>query len=820
MNFDEQQNEIIRSIDGAYLISAPVGTGKTTVLAERVITALNSGIRPEEILCLTFTNRAAEEMAEKIKTRIGKKDIYDHLTVKTFHGFCVYFIKAEAKRIGIDPNFIIFDEADQLEIIKGILSAYPQYAHFEKKWDFLGFLDNLYKYRMEKLKKEIGCKVDIGENGLLDEIAKKYLRAMREQNALDFNELVLTTINTLYCDEKLRIKWSKKYKLIQLDEFQDTHISEYLVIKELAKGYKNISFIGDLDQTIYGWRGSEPYFIAEVFKKHFAPVKELNLEINYRFNKNILEAVKSFLQKMNSPATKNIKCANHGSDDSRCIDVFNGYNFSEEVKWAIGEIDRIQVAEPEARIAVLLRTHFLIGKTAEFFSQNNVSHVTVDKYDFFKRQEIKDIIAYLKIIFNKFDLESARRLTERPSRNIGDSTLKTIREKGALAGMRISDFLDFKNYNFKEPFENLISRWDSGRIIVLDTETTGTDVLKDEIIQIYAVEVVGGEMGKEFHFFIKNSVPVGLSAQVHGLTDEFLKKDGCNPKEVLLELKKFIGTDAIAGHNINFDLSMIVENGKRNGIDFVIKEYYDTLDISKRLIDAENYKLSFLANILGLPRATHDAKDDVLATVGLSKVLIEKLKTGIAQRTDLFAKFSGKFIQLAGLINNWQKLVKEKRPHEAARHIWESSGLEGYYNNDKDKERRFGSINTLVKLFEERDDGRRPADVALRDAIQNVALSGNLDFLGLEDGKVPIITVHTVKGLEFDYVFVLGLNDRIFPSGMPDSDFEEEKRLFYVAMTRARKKLFLACSNFNDYGRPSAISPFIDFIGAKFLNYR
>lgn len=820
MEFNEQQNKIIGNIDGAYLISAPVGTGKTTVLTERVITALNSGIRPEEILGLTFTNRAADEIAERLKARIGKKDIYDYLTIKTFHGFCAYFIKTEAKEIGINPDFVIFDEMDQLEIIKRILKTYPQYGHFEKKWDFLGFLDDMYKRRLTKLKKEIGWKISVSEDAILDEIAEKYSQAMNEQNALDFNELVLITIKCLYTDENLRAKWSKKYKFIELDEFQDTHISEYLVIKELAKGYKNISLIGDLDQTIYGWRGSEPHSIVEIFKKHFAPVRELNLEINYRFNQNILEAVKSYLQKMRNPATKNIKGADQEPRGIKCIDVFSGYNFVEEVKWTISEIKKIQASDPAARAVVLLRINSLIEKTAEIFSQNGVAHITVDKYDFFKRQEIKDIIAYLKVIFNKFDLESTHRLIERPSRNIGDATLKTIRERGAPAGMRVSDFLDFKNYNFKEPFENLISRWNSGRIIVLDTETTGINVLKDEIIQIYATEIINGEPKNCLHFFIKNTIPVELSAQVHGLTDEFLQKEGREPREVLAELKNFIGADAVAGHNINFDLSMIIENGKRNGVNFIIMEYYDTLDISKRLINAERYKLSFLADLLGLSRATHDAKDDVLATIGLLKILIEKLKIGVAERTELFSKFSGKFIQLAGQINNWQKMVKKKRPNEAARDIWESSGLRDFYDKDKESARRLSSINTLIKLFEEKDDDKKTADTALRNIIHQFALAGDLDFLELENGKVPIITVHKVKGLEFDYVFVLGLNDRIFPSAMKDSDFEEEKRLFYVAMTRARKKLFLTFSNFNDYGRPSAASPFIDFIGAKFLNYR
>ena len=538
MEFNDLQKQIINSVNGAYLISAPVGTGKTTVLAERVITALNSGIKPEEILCLTFTNRAAEEMTERINKRIGKKGIFDALTLKTFHGFCAYFIKAEAKEIGIATDFVIFDEVDQKETLKRILSSYPELAsqYSDDKRNLLNLIDLLYDYRINKIEIDIGCTV---KRFVLDKtlikISDEYVSALQEQNALDFNELVILTLKTLYFNEKVRNKWSKRYKFIQLDEFQDTHLSEYLVVKELAKVYKNISFIGDLDQTIYGWRGSEPYFITQLFQKHFAPVQELNLEINYRFNGSILKAVKSFLTSLKKSATKAITSNNQETDD-KCIRVFGGHNISDEISWVINNIQKIQTADPKAKIAVLTRANYLINQVAEVFETKNIAHITVDKYDFFRRQEVKDLYAYLKVIFNKFDLESAYRLVLRPARNIGLATLKAIREQGGKIGLNISDFLNFKSFNFDEPFSNLIKQHADGRVIVLDTETTGKDVLRDEIIQIYALEVINGQLGEDFHYYLKNTIPVGYSEEVHGISDEFLRDKGQEPKEILFKL--------------------------------------------------------------------------------------------------------------------------------------------------------------------------------------------------------------------------------------------------------------------------------------------
>ncbi|MBU0619536.1 UvrD-helicase domain-containing protein [Patescibacteria group bacterium] len=820
MEFNELQQKIVSSVFGAYLILAPVGTGKTTTLAQRVAAALNSGIKPEEIICLTFTNRAAEEMFQKIKKIINKKEISDNLTVKTFHGFCAYFIKVEAKRIGIPIDFIIFDEADQIEVLKNILEDYPEVAKIynDSNNGIHELIDKLYKYRLNQVEREIGLAVEpiILEKTLI-QINNRYILSLCEQNALDFNELVITTLKALYLDKKIKNKWAKRYKFIQLDEFQDTHISEYLVIKELAKIYKNIAFIGDLDQTIYGWRGSEPYKIIEIFLKHFAPVQKLYLEINYRFSASILGAVQSFLTSLRQSATKKIISRDSETAENKCIQLFGGYNLNEEVSWIIDNIKKVQTSEPKAKIAVLTRANYLINDIAEIFETKGIAHITVDKFDFFKRQEIKDIYAYLKIIFNKFDIESAFRLVLRPPRNIGIATLKTIREKGALIGLKISDFLNFKNYCFKEPFSNLISKHDNGRIIVIDTETTGTNVLKDEIIQIYAVEIINGKPERDFCYYLKNTISVGNSEEVHGLTDEFLKHNGKDPAGVLSKLKQFIGNDIVVGHNIIFDVSMIIENAKRHKIEFGFQEYYDTLDLSKRFIPAENYKLNTLATMLNLTTATHDAQDDVKATVGLLQVLIERLKKHQSNRIALFKEFSKKFIQLSNLISSWENFVKEKRPDEALCYIWENSGLKGYYENDKNKEKRFKSIKTLIQVFKEKDNQERSADIVMRELIHYASLVRDINFLGLDQGKIPIVTVHQVKGLEFDYVFIAGMNEFKFPI-FKASNLEEEKRLFYVAMTRACKKIFISYSNFDKYNRPMNRSPFISYIDQKYID--
>ncbi len=813
MEFNSEQLTIINSVFGAYLVAAPVGTGKTTVLTERVAKALESGIKPSEILCLTFTNRAAEEMRLRLRQRVAQKEDFDELTISTFHGFCAYLIKAEAKALGLSRDFVIFDEDEQSAVMQEILTKYPHlnFSANPTKREILNFTEELYKIRLNKFTSGLGINKAKDIDPLLLTISQDYLKTLGEQNALDFNELVMTALEALYYNEEIKNKWLSRFRFIQLDEFQDTHLSEYLVVKELAKQHKNITLIGDLDQTIYGWRGSEPLLIKETFLRHFKPVTELSLTINYRFSQELLAQIKKVLAGFALSHTGELSSSRVVDKAGKCLWQFSAHQFSEEIDWVVTNIKDIKATNSQASIAVLARTNNLLNNTAELFERHGIAHLTVDQYNFFRRQEIKDVLAYLKIIFNPFDLESAYRLASRPPKDLGETTLTTIRQVGETAGLKISDFLNFANFSRLEPFADLIKQHQTGRVVVLDTETTGTNPLKDEIIQIYAQEVIKGEPGKEFHFYLKNTVPVGASAEIHRLTDEFLATNGQDPAKILNELKIFIGASPIVGHNVNFDATMIITNAARLKINFEFATIYDTLDLARRLIVSDNYKLNTLAKLLGLSSATHSADDDVGATIGLLKILVKKLELKQKERAEIFAKYAKKFIHLAGLITSWQKIIITKRPAEALKQVLDESGLKGYYAKQTDGETRLASLASLLILFAQRDNPDKTSANSLKEIVAFCSLAKNIDFLGLEQGKIPIMTVHQVKGLEFDYVFVIGLNENSFP--LPNTrDLEEEKRLFYVALTRAKQGIYLSSSNFDHWGRPQAPSRFLNYL--------
>lgn len=819
MKLNTEQKNIINNIFGAYLINAPVGTGKTTILTERIIKAIKEGFRPDEILALTFTNRAAEEMRSRIKEKINDKNDFDALNISTFHSFCAYFIRSEAKKIGVPADFLIFDEEEQLELAKKILEEIGGF-YIEKPRDILNLLDNFYKYRLSLLQAEIGHNIIVKKiNPEIIAFGEEYLRRMNDQNAFDFNELVLIVLKLLFQDKEVGERWSERFKFIQLDEFQDTHISEYLVIKELAKKHKNISLIGDIDQTIYSFRDSQPVFISKLFKSHFKPVKEFSLNTNYRSNPELIKVFLSVLNKMENAQTKDLNSLeNKNNFKEKTVNIFKAYNFKEEVLWVIDNIKKIKSTDPKVKIAVLSRANYLLNKSADIFTENNVSFLTVDQYDFFRRQEIKDIFAYLKILLNKSDLSSAKRILNRPTRNIGEKTIDNIQKNGAVCGLNLADFLDFKNYNFNEPFEELIKEIEGGRLVVFDTETTGTNPIKDDIVQIYAREIIEGKMGEEFHFYLKTNKKVGSSYFVHKISDEFLEKEGKNPKEVLLNLKKFVGDSIVCGHNVLFDISMVIENAHRHNLDFQFKNYYDTLSLSRKFLNLSNYKLSNIAKNLNFKGATHSADDDVDATIDLLFYLCEKLKKTTKERGFLWNEYKAKFINLSSSIKNWENEISKKRPGDLVSFVWEKSGLSEFYKKDKNFKKREESYQTLKTFLEHKDDFNLSNRESLQNLIHYSSLIKNIDFLGLENGKIPIVTIHQVKGLEFDYVFLIGLNEGVFPF-FKTENHEEEERLFYVALTRAKKKVFLSYSQFNDYNNPIAKSRLISMIDNNFIDY-
>jgi len=792
---------------------APVGTGKTLTLAERSINAVTNGINPNRILCLTFTNRAAKEMSERTKRK--QPDYAKQMTISTFHALCANMLRFESREIGIPSDFVVYDDFDSIELIQNI-------GHLEA-----GMARDIY-YEIASAKVNASGNLISAEglmgdlfNGLMHataSIAIEYQKNLQSRHAIDFQDLLVLVRSMLKENEEIRERWMNRYDLVQVDEVQDTHFSEYRVVRALAQRSGNLAMIGDFDQTIYEWRGSQPERLIETFKKDFAPVTVLRLAENYRATRNLLNATNTIARSLSSHSNGCVP----GPDveEGSPISIYIENSEADEVARIAKIITEHHTDDPDFqfnRVGILTRTNHRGAVISNILSGLDIPHVTVEQYEFFRRQEIKDALAYLKVLINPHDLSSLMRVLHRPSKGIGDATEYAILNEGAKVGLHLTDMVNPSTMKHSDPFGALLDAFESGSVVVFDVETTGLDRERDEVIEIAARRLDHGVISGEFHAYLRNNIPVGSSESVHGFSDAFLASKGEDALEVFIRFFEWCADSILIGHNVSFDIDMIRSNSIRLGIIPPAFEWFDTLNMAHRFIPQKRYRLIDLAKSLKLEHVpTHKATDDVLCTVDLLQKLLPKLKENAAQRRALVSKHGKSFWPIANQIIDWQGKIAELRPVELLNHVLVDSGLEELY---RDKPMRGENLDQLRQVFTFRDDLNLYPETSLREIIKFSALAKNVDFLSDTDNRVPIITVHQSKGLEFDIVFIAGAVDGEFPSyfALRDGKLEEEKRVFYVAMTRAKKQLYITGFRSNARGQSPRPSRFIQMLGKENL---
>ncbi|MFM5891231.1 MAG: 3'-5' exonuclease [Dolichospermum sp.] len=809
-----EQLKIINHIQGALLILAPVGTGKTRVLSSRVINAIKQGIAPEKILCLTFTNRAAKEMKERLTKMCPQQ--FRYITIKTFHSLCTSILRTEARNIGLPADFVVYDDTDCLGIVKGIFqlrddkkaqNKLSQIADCKTKASHLQLSPN---YPLEKLFAPLG--IDHAK------LANKYQNLLQERHALDFADLIFYIRSLFSYYPEIKRRWENRFDFIQVDEVQDTHLSEYELVRTLAARTGNIAIIGDLDQTIYEWRGSEPEKVVSQFKQQFQP-QEYSLTWNYRATKTLLNTASGFADSFATRHTK-ITPAPH-CQNGELIPIYAAKNEYNEGEWIAKQIQNLAKNNPDFlynRVAVLTRNHKRIGIISKTLEKFNVPCITVEQHDFFSLQEIKDTLAYLRFIINPFDATSLLRMLLRPSRGIGNVTINNVIKEGEVCGFKLTDMVSTQTFIDGDPFSNLITAYNSGTIVVFDVETTGLITGKDQVIEIAAIKLINGQIKSEFHAYIKNTIPVGDSEQIHGYSDEFLATNGRNALDVFIEFLAFISDAFLLGHNLGFDIKMIIADAQKLGLSTPQFIWGDTWDLAKRFIKADNYSLEKLATQLNLNQLpSHRAIDDTRTTVELLTILIPLIKHGADYRQALVYRYGEEFEALANDIHSWKNSSQKLRPADLLGNILIESGLYDFYENHQPH--RLENLKRLVKMFKEQDNLELHPDTALRNILEYTALAKNLDQISQENNQVLIITIHQSKGLEFDHIFIAGMCEQEFPSyfSLRDNKLEEEKRLFYVALTRAKKQLFISWFLKDYKNEPKSKSQFINSLPAKYL---
>lgn len=818
---DSRQKAFVDYCHGSAVLHAPVGTGKTLVLAERAAEVIQRGVDPNRILCVTFTNRAAEELRQRIAANCGSDA--KTVVVRTFHSLCAWMLRVEAKQIGLPADFVIFDEDDSMETVRQCARRIGVRLVREGYRDEAREAHNAITDAKTNAADNALSLNSVSDSVFTNLISKWHRLALAYQDqlasyhALDFADLVYFTRAMLHINPDILNRWSQRFSIIQVDEMQDTHMSEYQILRVLGKGYGNMALAGDFDQTIYEWRGSQPERVLNLFKKDFPQARHFSFFTNYRTTQTLVDAAACVASHYsNFDRVRSCGTAKQGKP----IVVHFADDSEAEARWIAKETLKLKESgesmdgdEPIrlGRVGVLTRTNRRGEMISQAFADAQIPHLTVEEFDFFRRQEVKDAIAYLRFICNPFDGRSLQRMLIRPPRKIGDRTIGRIIAAEAT-GLRLVDMVNPSTIELGDPFARLLRELDVGSVVVFDTETTGLNPASDEIVELAAVRLNRGKPVATFHRYLRNRVSVGDSRNIHGLSDEFLAINGADPSKAIAQFLVFSEGALLVGHNVSFDMRMLRTNARRLGLSSKSHQYADTLDIARRFVEADDYTLSNLVRHFDIPfKPTHQAMDDVKATTALLIALAPYASRDSIGRRQVIKETGTPFVPLAKEIEEMRALAEEVRPYELLRRILESSGLGAYYSEEP---RRTENLKELIRVFEDKDDKDLDPISSLESILHFVALARNVDRIDPEDERVRILTVHQSKGLEFDVVFVAGLSQHEVPSypSVRDGRQDEELRLFYVALTRARHRLYLTGHAINNrkYREPS---PYFGMIG-------
>jgi len=414
------QREAVTYKDAPLLIVAGAGSGKTRVLTHRIAYLVESGVNPYNILALTFTNKAAGEMRSRVVSLVPGVS-YTSFWLGTFHGICLRILKAESKLLGSFKNFIIYDGTDQIALIK---ECVKNLNLDEKKYkagivcekisrakddcigpkEYLGMADNFYQQLVAK-------------------IYKKYQERLREIGALDFGDLITYTISLFKKHPATLEKYRNKFQHVLIDEYQDTNHAQYIFLKLLTAGKKNITVVGDPDQSIFGWRGANISNIMN-FEKDFPNVKTIKLEENYRSTQAILSSANNIIKNNRERKEKALWTKNTQGDMPMYC---NNEDDIEEAELVAGQIEEfLSQGGTYKDIAVFYRIHSLSRVIEDALRRISIPYVIVGGVRFYDRKEVKDILAYLRVISNPNDVISLKRIINLPARGIGDVSLKKI----------------------------------------------------------------------------------------------------------------------------------------------------------------------------------------------------------------------------------------------------------------------------------------------------------------------------------------------------------------------------------------------------------
>ena len=441
---NEQQKNAVMHVDGPCLVMAGAGSGKTKVLTTRIAYLIDNGVKDYNILAITFTNKAAKEMRDRVNNLIGEVKSF----IGTFHSFGLRIIRENYMYLGLDRNFTIIDSDDVLSIIKKILK--------DKNLDPKHYSPYYIRNKISFIKSQMLSDMEIDKyfNTDIDMIAKdiyyEYDRKMVLNNSIDFDDLLSKPVKLFKEHGEILEHYQDKYKYILIDEYQDTNPVQYKLSAMLARKYRNIFVVGDMNQSIYAFRQADYRNILN-FERDYKDALIIKLEENYRSTNNILNAANSVIK--NNKERKDLNLWSEKGDGLK-VKYMRAYDEKHEITLVIEEINKLlNEGYKKSEIGVLYRTNAQARVVEEGFLKKNIPYKVVGSYYFYNRKEIKDLISYLRLIYNNHDEVSLRRIINVPKRGIGESAIKNLENISNLEGISMFDALSSKK---ELEFKNMI----------------------------------------------------------------------------------------------------------------------------------------------------------------------------------------------------------------------------------------------------------------------------------------------------------------------------------------------------------------------------
>jgi DNA helicase-2/ATP-dependent DNA helicase PcrA len=423
-----EQREAVLQINGPLLILAGAGSGKTRVITSRIAYLVGDGhASPEEVLAVTFTNKAAEEMRARVEALLGSD--CSRMWVSTFHSLCARLLRREAPAIGLSRDFVIYDSSDQLTVVKQALKSLHIDDSFIQPRLALSRISGA-KNRMEGPEAVADKATWNPRDEQISRVYAYYVQALKESNALDFDDLLLKTVDLVEQSERVRAKYAAQFRFVMVDEYQDTNRPQYLLIRRLAEVHRNLCVVGDPDQSIYKWRGADLRNILD-FEQDFGEAKIVKLERNYRSTQNILDAASAVIRQNRNRQDKRLWTDRKGGDR---ITYFRGSDELEEADFITRTARGALAEDVEAMVAVLYRTNAQSRTIEDALMREGIAYKVVGGVRFYERKEIKDALAYMRLVINPHDDVSLRRVINVPARGVGKGVMDAVEAISPEAG--------------------------------------------------------------------------------------------------------------------------------------------------------------------------------------------------------------------------------------------------------------------------------------------------------------------------------------------------------------------------------------------------